>query len=109
MKPQLEADIQRVCLDWLRLFGAVVIRVNSGGFKVGDRFVRANSEPGCSDALVCLPGGLFCAIEFKRPGGKLTEKQKSFLDSVTAMDGLGIVVRSLDELRAALKAEGYKV
>lgn len=106
MDAPLESDIQRACLDLLRLVGALPIRVNSAGVKVEGRFFRANSEPGCSDIIACLPDGRFLACEVKRPGGKVTALQRSFLDRVTAAGGLALVVRSLDELRAALTAEG---
>lgn len=109
MKAERERDIQRVCLDWLRAWGAVAIRINSGGRKVGDRFFRFNDEPGCSDSLVCLPGGRFAAIEYKRPGQKTTPAQESFLDAVRERGGLDLVVTSLDDLRTQLKAVGYDV
>ena len=114
IKKPLESGVQSACRDWLRLFGAAVIRVNSGGMKIGKRFVRFNSEPGCSDLLVCLPGGRFAAVEVKRPGRDTTApkrkaKQEAFRRMVRAAGGLEIVVRSVDELRAALKAEGFDV
>lgn len=107
MRHELERDVQRTVIDWLRLWGAVPVRVNSGATKVGKRFVRFNDEPGCSDLLVCLPDGMFAAVEVKRPGGKLTPHQRAFLDFITSRNGLGLVVRSLDELKTALRAEGY--
>jgi hypothetical protein len=105
----LEKDIQRQCIDFLKLLGAVPVRVNSAAFKVGNRFIRANSEPGCSDVLVCLPGGAFLACEVKRPGEKPTAKQVSFLAAVTAAGGLALVVSSLSQLQQALRDEGYDV
>ncbi len=69
MKAPLERDVQKACRDWLTLWGAVVVRVNSGAMKIGDRYVKFNDQPGCSDTLVCLPGtGRFLALELKRPG-----------------------------------------
>ena len=104
-----EADIQRLCIDWLRSQGFVAIRTNSAAMKIDGRFIRANSEPGCSDVLCCAPDGAFLAIEFKRPGGNATEKQLSFLAAVTKRNGLALVVSSLDQLVHALKLEGYEV
>lgn len=111
-KPK-EKDIQRQCLDWLKLWGALVVRVNSGARPWVDargrrRVFAFNSEPGCSDALCLLPGGGFAALEFKRAGEAPTDKQKSFLDEVSRRGGLALVVSSLDGLRAALRAEGYE-
>ena len=107
----LEKDIQKQCLLWLKLTGCLPIRVNSGAFggeyKGKKRFVRMNSEPGCSDILAVLPDGRFLAAECKRPGGKATPEQLSFLDAVRKRGGLGVVVSSVDELVNALAAEGY--
>jgi hypothetical protein len=110
----LEKDVKRVCADWLTLWGAVPIRVNSGAMKIGGRYVKFNDKPGCSDSLVCLPGGRFLALEVKRLGADKTAakrkaEQRAFLDEIVKAGGLGLIVRSLDQLKAALKAEGYDV
>ncbi len=101
-----ERDVQRACIEFLRLIGAVPIRVNSGAMKSATgRLVKFNHTPGCSDILACV-AGRFIAAEVKRVGGKLTPDQRLFLDSVTAAGGIGIVVSSVEALAAALKAEG---
>lgn len=46
-------------------------------------------------------------MQSKRPGGKLTDKQRAFLARVQAAGALGIVVCGVDDLRAKLRAEGY--
>lgn len=114
MKAPKESDILHLCLDWLRLKGALAIRVNSsafgGEYKGRRRWVRSNDTPGCADILVCLPladRAVFCAIEVKGPKGRLMPAQASFLDAVRAAGGLALCVRSLDELIAALRAEGF--
>jgi hypothetical protein len=112
MKAPLEKDVQATCLDWLRVLGAFPVRINSGALKVGTRLVRFNREPGCSDALCVLPGGRFLAVEFKRAGrdrtsAKRKAEQQSFRQQVVRAGGLAVVVRSLDELKADLAAEGY--
>ena len=104
-----EADIQATCISALELWGAVVIRTNSGAVKVADRLIRFNRKAGCSDTLVCLPGGRFAAVEFKRPGKRATEKQSAFLAEVVAAGGLGLVATSLSELRAQLRGAGFDV
>lgn len=114
MRPPLERDIQRVCLDWMRLVGIFPVRVNSGAFGFGGdtgkkRFMRFNSEPGCSDCLAVLPGGRFLAVEFKRPGNKPTPHQSSFLEAVKARGGLALVVTGLDDLRKQLHDAGVQV
>ncbi|MBA4192235.1 MAG: hypothetical protein C0467_30060 [Planctomycetaceae bacterium] len=107
LKKESEADIQRACLQWLNLWGATAVRVNSAAMKIGDRYFSANNQPGCSDILACLPDGAFAAIEVKKSGGRLAAKQRSFLDAVVARNGLGLVVHSLTELQQMLQLEGY--
>jgi hypothetical protein len=107
----LERDVQAACVDWLRLWGAAVVRTNSGGMKVGKRFVRFNSEPGCSDLIVCLPGGAFFALEIKRPGRDRTTKkrkleQESFRAMIRKSGGLALMCSSLDGLKLLLTAKG---
>jgi VRR-NUC domain len=121
-KPK-ESDIQRAVLDYLKLCGALVIRVNSGGMYAGERksggkrFVRFNSEPGCSDILACLPqsgdaecGPLFAAfaaIEVKRPGKIPTPHQQTFLEDVTRRGGVALVVTSVQDLVEQLRERGF--
>jgi hypothetical protein len=110
---QSENGVKKLCMDWLKLWGAFPIRVNSAAVVIpaeGDhrrRFYRANSEPGCSDCLVVLPGGRFGAFEFKQPGAEPSDIQTTFLDQVRRRGGLALVVSSLDQLRQDLAAAGY--
>jgi hypothetical protein len=110
----LEKSVQSEVVGWLEARGAFVLRVNSGGLKVGSRFIRFNSKKGCSDLLACIDG-VFVAIEMKRPtpaGRKpndATALQAGFLDSVRAAGGLGFVARGIGDVEAALKAEGFVV
>ncbi len=114
-KIPLEKDVQKTCLEWLALWGATAIRVNSGVMAVEKRRVKFNDQPGCSDVLACLPpDGRMLALELKRPGRDRTDpkraaEQDSFRRKVVKSGGLAIVARSLDELLAGLKAAGYDV
>ena len=115
LKQPREADIQRVIIQYLELLGAVVVRVNSGGMKVDGRFVRFNSEDGCSDLLGCLNGRMI-AVETKRPGWTPAkpgserhareQRQGAFLDRVNRAGGLGMFARSVADVETALRAEG---
>ncbi len=110
-----EKDVQKTCIQWLALWGATTIRVNSGGMKVEKRYVPFNSEPGCSDVIACLPPtGRMLALELKKPGrdrttAKRKAEQESFRAKVVKSGGLAIVATSLDELLAGLRAAGYDV
>ena len=108
-----EKHISQQCMDWLSLWGAFPIRVNSGAFagihsNGKKRFFRFNDQPGCSDCLCVMPDGRFAAIEFKRPGGKPRPDQVSFLDAIRKRGGVAIVADSLDSLREQLRGEGYQ-
>jgi hypothetical protein len=111
VKPPKEADVQRAVIQFLELVGAVCVRCNGGAVKVEGRFVRFNrtASGSTSDVLACLPGGKFAAVEVKAARGKLTDGQGAFLDAVRRKGGLGLVVRSVAELAAALAAEGFDV
>ena len=97
-----EADIQRTLFQYLEARGCVVVRVNSGAVKVGGRLVRFNRSPGCSDLLVCLPGGRMAALEVKRLKEHPTPAQLMFLDRVRRCGGIGAVVRSTADVDAVL-------
>jgi hypothetical protein len=110
VKQPTESALVRQCLDFLRLRGLVAFRVNAGGLAVGSgrgrRFVRL-APAGVGDILAILPpAGRLLSIEVKRPGGRLRPSQARWIDLVRAQGGLALVVRSLDELIAALDAEG---
>ena len=54
-------------------------------------------RPGISDFLVCLDGK-FVAIEVKRPGYKMTDKQELFQHEVRASGGIAFVAYSVDDV-----------
>lgn len=106
MKPTTsEASIQKGVAAYLRLIGAVVIRVNGGGAKMGDRFVRFTDTVGCPDLLFCL-AGRFCACECKKKGGRLRPEQAAVIDAINRAGGVAFVATSIDDAERALRAEG---
>ena|SRR5437667_281880 len=110
MKAQRESDLVKGCRQLLALRGALAVRVNSGGVRAVNargrgRLVKFNSEPGCSDLLACFRGR-FVAVEVKRPGGRLTAAQKSFLEAVEVCGGVALVVTSVRQLQEALDRLG---
>ena len=111
MKKLRETDIVRACLEYLAARKIMAWRSNSGAVKATyggkTRFVRFNSAKGMSDICAILPGGRFCAIEVKRPGGKMTEDQERFQDDVERSGGYAIMVTSVDELMGFI--EGVRV
>jgi hypothetical protein len=119
VKAPAERDILAACMLLLNLKGAFVWRANSGAMTVygpggKKRFVRFNGAPGCSDVLGLLPPragrgvyGVFIAVEVKKPGGRLTPSQASFLGRVQAKGGVGLCVHDVKELEAELARLGY--
>jgi hypothetical protein len=118
-----ETQILKQIADYLRLHGAVVVRVNSGAVTAvnrggGTRFVRFNDQEGCSDLLVALPAewaglsgewSIFAAVEVKRPGGKLRDNQSEFLAKCRSRNVLTAVVTGLDSLREELSKQGVQI
>ena len=106
MKAATEADLLKQVKLYLELKDVLVIRVNSGAFAGNHqgkkRFVRMNSEPGCSDLLACH-NGRFLALEVKRPGNKASAAQASFLQAVSERGGLAAVVTSIEDVAAVLE------
>lgn len=90
----LESDITRRIRQYLDLIGVFHWKQWQGPM----------SQPrGVSDILGCCKGKLL-AIEVKKPGGKLSEYQEKFLNSVNAAGGVGFMACSVDEVDAELKA-----
>lgn len=101
-----ESAVLSGCLKLLALRQVPAWRNNVGGFKVGNRFVRAGTK-GSSDILAVVPfpgphrGRLLC-VECKRRGGKPTAEQSAFLDRVRVAGGIGLVIDDVGELADAL-------
>ena len=95
-----ESQVQKVILQWLEMQkDLTVIRFNAIGIPLGEtgKF-RPIRMKGVSD-LICCVRGKFLAIEVKREkGGKLSDYQKAFLQTVEDVGGKAIVATSLDEV-----------
>lgn len=100
-----EGSVQAAILAYLALRGDCFFwRANTGAARLGGQFVRFGPK-GQSDIICCCAslGGRMVAIETKRPdGGRESEDQRIFRESVIAAGGVGIVARSVDEVEAAL-------
>ena len=114
MDKPLERDVLRACLDYLKLRGVFHFRVNNAGIfnqKSGGYF--HHGMLGISDIIAVLPQiieihgekvtqGVICCIEVKSPTGKTSTHQDAFLGQINRLGGLGVVVRSVDDLKKAL-------
>lgn len=108
IKVPKEADVLRDVLAYLALARVPAWRNNTGAARYGKRLVRFGVA-GMPDVVGILPGGRFLGCEVKRPGGgRLSDAQAACLDAVREAGGLGLVVRSVDDLRNGLRAEGVE-
>jgi hypothetical protein len=107
----LEADIQSAILHALKIHPAVAWsgRFNSGAQVIGEgkarRFVRFSTVKGLSDIVGQMVDGRMLAIEVKRPSGRVTEDQKSFIGMVQNSNGVAFVARSVADVFAVLDGE----
>lgn len=104
----LERDVLRACLALLKLRGVFAWRTNQGGVPLKEGGFRPGPTRGVSDIIGVLPGGRFLAVECKRIGGRVSEEQWAFLESVTRAGGLALIAHSAEELDAQLSAAKRK-
>ena len=75
--------------------GFVVWRNNQGLAEYGDFKVKYGVADGGSDLLGIAPGGLFLAVEVKRPKNKrIQDNQRQFLELVLSLGGVACVWRT---------------
>ena len=99
----LESVTLGTCLSLLNFLGINAWRNNTGAVKTKTGFVRYG-KVGSSDIIGILPDGRFLAVECKRPSGeKVTTLQQEFIDMINHNGGVGLIVRSSDELFEKLK------
>jgi hypothetical protein len=106
-----ETDVSAAIRDYLVLHGAVVIRINSGAVKDGDRHVAFNrwhapgvngETAGVADLIVLYRGQVF-AVECKRPvGGRVSPAQVTFREAWEAAGGWHIVASSIEDIQEEL-------
>lgn len=62
---------------------------------------------GCSDILGVLPSGKLIAVEVKSEAGKASKDQVVFLEKINRMNGIGLIARSVDDVKRRLDYEGF--
>ena len=88
----VENDVERACIDLLRLKGYYVVRLQSGLLKTPDgRWIRVG-EPGLPD-YVCVKSDFF--LEVKRPKGKLSDAQ---IEKIFELEACGFRVATIDSV-----------
>lgn len=102
-----EQNIQMMCIQYIQYRGIMCWRNNTGSFvrnyynqkeqKWKQTFFRAGHK-GHADIFGVLPDGKFLAVEVKTQTGKLSKEQVEFLEAVNNTNGLGLVVRCLEDI-----------
>ncbi len=82
----LESKIQRDIISYLRRKRVFHLR-----------FQAQSNINGIPD-IICCYNGLFIGLELKQENGRATELQKKKLDAINNAGGIGVVVRSVEEV-----------
>lgn len=109
-----EHDIQTAFFRWVRIaekvhpvLGLMFAVPNAGkrGYKTAAMLIAEGLRKGVPDIIfpVARVGFAGMAIEFKKPGGKLTMDQKEFIPRLTAENWLVLVVTDSDAAIASVK------
>lgn len=82
-KPLKEIDIQKLAMIELSARGHLIFRSNVGQFFTKDgRPIRTGLPKGFPDTFGARADGAFFAIEFKKPGGKISTEQRQTLNAM---------------------------
>ena len=103
-----EKKIQTQICHYLETMGYLVLRVNSGTTKTGNRYIRNyiitnyNLSSGFPD-LVALRGKEFLLIEVKKEKGKLSPGQEYFMRIAKEKHGIETyIIRSVEGIQEIL-------
>lgn len=96
-----EAKVAAECRAYLKRIGALVLRTGAGLVEVEGRKI-AIGRAGSSDDTALLPGGYWLSLEYKSERGVLSDLQRRYGETVTALGGLFVVARGKADVRAAL-------
>ena len=95
-----EADTKRAIIQYLKIRGHMVIPYRTTGIKTTRGWIKA-TQTGISDLLGLTKDGKFFAIEVKAAAGRTSPDQERFLESVRSFGCIGIVARSIEDVREA--------
>lgn len=103
------SEVVTPSLQWLTMCGFPAWRNNTLSFKMGNRLMQFSMK-GASDIFAIIPGtGQLLAVECKYGRGKLTPDQQRFLEVINHSGGVGLCVRSLNDLYDQLVARRVSV
>lgn len=96
-----ESAVLRACLDYLRVKGHLVTRINNGAFETKrGGFIRCTDSPGVADILGITITGQGLAVECKSDTGRLSKHQEIFRAAWIARGGVYVLARNIEDLQA---------
>jgi len=109
---ETEQEVQKTIMQYLQLCPHIAWaqRFNTGAAsssyttkegRTHKRFVRFGFT-GCADILGQMKSGHLLAIECKRKGGKATDSQQAFLQTVLDNNGLAIIAMDVGDVERAI-------
>jgi hypothetical protein len=99
-----EQAIQNSILEYLHRRGILAWRINSGAVKAAHGGLITLAPAGHPDiAGIYNKKPLY--IEVKKPGGKVTKLQQTFIDTLLEAGALAFVATSIDDVRYHLERE----
>jgi len=101
---QVEAEILRSVKFALANHGVWYMRMEGGGKIIGNRLI-ASSMSGMSDIIALDAQGRLCAIEIKRPGGRLSALQAATLTAIIRHGGRAVVCCRAESLVRWIKTD----
>ena len=112
MKPLTERQIQIMCVSWFRMkypeASRVFFSVPNGSFRNAWTAKNLRDEgalSGVADLILLVPkkGYASLCIEMKKPGGRVSDTQKTFCEAAKAFKNKYVVCYSVEEFKAAVR------
>ncbi len=111
MRPPSERQIQIECVSWFRMrypeASKVFFSVPNGGARNAWTAKNLRDEgalSGVADLILLVPkkGYASLCIEMKKPGGRVSDSQKTFCEAAKAFKNKYVVCYSLEEVQAVV-------
>ena len=112
MRPPSERQIQIECVSWFRMkypeASKVFFSVPNGGARNAWTAKNLRDEgalSGVADLILLVPkkGYASLCIEMKKPGGRVSDSQKTFCEAAKAFKNKYVVCYSVDEFKTAVR------
>ena len=112
MRPPSERQIQIECVSWFRMrypeASRVFFAVPNGGARNAWTAKNLRDEgalSGVADLILLVPkkGYASLCIEMKKPGGRMSDSQKTFCEAAKAFKNKYVVCYSVEEFKTAVR------